>query len=398
MVEAAGRVVAADRGALRAVPAFDNSAMDGVGVRAVDVASASRAQPTRLRVVGVSLPGGSPVDIGRAVGAGEAVRIMTGASLPDGVDAIVMRELTDESGIADGFVHVLAAAPIGQHVRRRGEDMVQGDMILRVGDVVTPGRMNAALCAGLVHLAVHRRPLVAILASGDELKEIGEDLDDGDVVPNSNAHAIAALVRACGCDVRLLGIAGDSLALHVDKMAAALPADALVTIGGVSMGTHDFVRPALEQLGGSLQMWRVAMRPGKPIAFGLIARAQRTALPVFALPGNPVSAHVAAELFLRPALEKLRGARALVRPLWRALLVDTPFAKKQGLEHWVRGEAVLADGELQVRLLDKQGSHHVAALARANVLVRFGNDVEHVAAGALVEVLLLEEPSMLHNG
>lgn len=415
LVDAGGRVLGADRKAMRPIPAFDNSAMDGVGVRTADVTGASRASPVALRVVGEALPGAVPPFASATNDAsathdarehtnarehtglreGECVRIMTGAPVPPGVDAVVMREVTDESRVAEGIIAVLEPAPLGQHVRRRGEDVQEGELIVRAGDVVTPARMNAALCAGIVRLMVHRRPVVAILASGDELREIGAG-DEPGTIPNSNAHAIAAVARAAGCDVRLLGIASDSLDDHVDKMRAGLDADALVTIGGVSMGTHDFVRPALEKLGGTLEMWRVAMRPGKPIAFGRIARADRISLPIFGLPGNPVSAHVAGELFLRPALEKLGGARALVRPLWSAVLVGesgTPFTKKSGLEHWARGEASLVDGRLHVRVLDKQGSHHIAALARANALVRFAIDVERVDAGALVEVLLLDEPT-----
>jgi molybdopterin molybdotransferase len=410
VVSAGERVLARDEKAQRAVPAFTNSAMDGVGVRAEDVAGASAEAPVTLRVVGSSLPGGAPaLTAGRALEPGECVRIMTGAPLPPGVDAIVMRELTDESQVAQGSVRVLEAVRAGMHVRARGEDLDEGALVSRAGDVVTPARMNALLAAGVVRVTVHRKPVVCVLASGDELREIGhEDIGSKElvvpVVPNSNAHAIAALLRLAGCEVRALGIAPDTLEGHVDAMRKALDADALVTIGGVSMGTHDFVKPALEQIGGTLEMWKVAMRPGKPIAFGRVSRETRTSLAVFGLPGNPVSAHVAAELFLRPALERLRGARALVRPLWRATLsADGPaFTKKAGLEHYARASVTfqggaLEEGALVVRLLDKQGSHHISALAASNALACFGIDVERVEPGAPVDVMLLESPASLRT-
>lgn len=383
VITADGRVLARDEKAARAIPAFDNSAMDGVGVRANDAA----APGAQLRVVGEALPGGLPP---REITAGECVRIMTGAPIPPGVEAVVMREHTDMAvavpavpAAVEASIRILEKATAGQNIRRRGEDVAESAVVARAADVVTPARMNALLAAGLVKIVVHRRPVVCVLASGDELREIGAPLEDASV-PNSNAHAIAALLRALGCDVRLLGIAPDSLDGHVAAMRRALDADALVTIGGVSMGTHDFVKPALDKIGGTLEMWKVAMRPGKPIAFGRVSRETRASLPVFGLPGNPVSAHVAAELFLRPAIEKMRGAR-WSRRVSKARLEGAPFTKKAGLEHFARA---LVDGD-SVRLLDKQGSHHIAALAQANALARFGADVERAEVGSLVDVVSL---------
>lgn len=392
VVNASGRVLARDEKAKRAVPAFDNSAMDGVGVQSADVASASSTAPVSLRVVGESLPGGAPAP---GISSGESVRIMTGAPIPVGVDAIVMREMTDEADVASkNIVRVLEAARAGQHIRRRGEDVEVDAVVAKAGDVVTARRMNALLAAGLVRVAVHRKPVVCVLASGDELREIGDELGE-QTVPNSNMHAIAALLREAGCEVRTLGIAPDTLEGHVDAMRKALDAEALVTIGGVSMGTHDFVKPALEKIGGTLEMWKVAMRPGKPIAFGRIARDTRASLAVFGLPGNPVSAHVAAELFLRPAVEKLRGSRALVRPPWHATLASdsAPFTKKAGLEHFARAHVTLDEGRLVARLLDKQGSHHISALARSNALACFASSVERVEPGAIIDVILLDAPA-----
>lgn len=384
-----GRVLAEPLGSLRDLPAFDNSAMDGVGVRAEDVQSAREA-PVALKLVGTSLPGGTLVEAPLA--RGEAVRIMTGAPIPAGVDAVVMRELTDESAVGDGRIFVKDASQLGQHIRRRGEDVARGDIVGKAGDPLTPARLSLLLAAGHSTARVRRRPVVAVLASGDELREVGLPIGERDVV-NSNAHAVAAAAREAGCEVHLLGIARDSLDDHVRRMQDGLFADVLITIGGVSMGTHDFVRPALEHLGATLEMWRVAMKPGKPVAFGRRPRsgASGDELVVFGLPGNPVSALVSFELFVRPALRKLSGRNSLVRPLHRATLVDSDFKKKPGIEEWARGEARLEEGRLLVRLAHGQGSHQISAMARSNALVRFAHEVESATGGDEVELMLFDE-------
>jgi molybdopterin molybdotransferase len=396
-IDAAGRVLAEDRVAGWPLPGFDNSAMDGVGVRSADVSTASPTAPVTLRLVGAALPG-APEHPG-PLGPGQAVRIMTGGAIPPGVDAVVMRESTDESGIggssaSEGVVRVLEAARPDQHIRRRGEDVRIGAIVGRRGDVVTPARLNLLLAVRQTTLPVVRRPIVAVLASGDELREVGEPASTPwgphDVV-NSNAHAIAAAVRAMGAEAHLLGIARDTLTDHVERLRPGLAADALITIGGVSMGTHDFVRPALEAHGCVLDVWKVAMRPGKPIAFG-----RRDGLRVFALPGNPVSALVGFELFVRPALDKMMG-KTVGRPdapiaLTDAILVDGGFRKKTGIEVWARAVVTpvgASSGARHVRILDRQGSHQISGLADANALARFGADVESVDEGATIGVLPL---------
>lgn len=386
-----GRVLAEELRAQRDLPAFDNSAMDGVGVRVLDVMGA-KDRPAVLALVGASLPGGAPVEVGPSgLTTGQAVRIMTGAPIPPGVEAVVMREHTDERGVADGRIVVLEPAVAGQNIRRAGEDVARDHLVGRAGDVLTPARINLLLAAGHSTARVHRRPVVAIVASGDELREVGLAAGPRDVV-NSNAHAIAAAARQLGCVVNLIGIARDSLEDHVRRMGAGRFADVLITIGGVSMGTHDFVRPALEQLGASLDMWRVAMRPGRPVAFGRLARGTAEDLVIFGLPGNAVSAMVSFELFVRPALLRLMGRCGVTRPLWTATLVDGDFRKQSGLEHWARGVARFHHGGLAVALESGQGSHHTSAMARSNALVRFGMDVTDVNAGSPVELILLEEP------
>ena len=383
---AAGRALSTELRALRALPGFDNSAMDGVGVRVADVAGASEQTPVALTLVGEALAGGAPG--ARALGAGEAVRIMTGAAIPPGVEAVVMREHTDEAELARGVVRVKAAAPPGQHVRKAGEDVQQGALVGAVGDELTPARMNLLLAAGHVSARVVRRPQVAIVASGDELVEAGASLSPRDVV-NSNAYALAAAARAAGAEAHLLGIARDSLADHVARMNDATFADVLVTVGGVSMGTHDFVRPALAELGCALTLWRVAMRPGKPVAFGRRGDG-RAAQYVFGLPGNPVSAMVSFELFVRPALKKLLGLSPArwMRPLHTAVLAEGT-KKKAGLEHWARARVASVDGALVATLLDAQGSHQISGLADADALVRLPRDATALAAGERVQLMLL---------
>ena len=365
------RTLASTTTSLRALPPFSNSAMDGFGVRAHDVAISG----TQLRIVGRALAGRAPPS---AIGAGEAVAITTGAPIPAGVDAVVMREFCVER---DGVVVVNGAVKVADHVRVRGEDIALGGVVGLPGDLLTPSRLNLLLSAGHVSVDVHRVPTVGILASGDELREIGQGSGD-DVIVNSNQWAIAMAARRAGAQVRLLGIARDTLDDHVQKMNVD-DVDVLITIGGVSMGSHDFVRPALEQLGATLHLWKVAMRPGKPLAFGTLPTRRRPVL-VLGLPGNPVSALVTFTLFGAPLLHKLAGRPVPTTPTTKAVLADdVPFKKKAGLAFFAR--AVVDDGK--VRTLERQGSGQIAGLAAANALVAFAKDAEVIDVGAVVDVI-----------
>lgn len=370
----------------RALPPFANSAMDGYAVRSVDVAGASRAKGTELRIVAESRAGQGTA---RALGAGEAIAITTGAPVPAGVDAVVMRELCDESRVKDGVVVVHVAAAAGEHVRVRGEDVDVGAVVGDVSDVVTPARLNLLLSAGHVNVSVVRRPTVGILASGDELEEIGDGSfararPADDVIVNSNAWAIAMAAARAGADVRLLGVAKDTLEDHQEKMDVD-DVDVLVTIGGVSMGAHDHVRPALEALGATLHLWKVAMRPGKPLAFGTLPRRRRPVL-VLGLPGNPVSALVTFTLFGAPLLAALSG-RPTALPTSKAILADAvPFQKKPGLTFFARA---VVDDAGRVTTLERQGSGQISGLAAANALAVFAKDAEVVDVGAVVDVIRL---------
>lgn len=376
---------------LRALPPFSNSAMDGYAVAAID------STPATLKLVGQSLAGhGSDV----VIGAGEAIAITTGAPIPRGTFAVVMREQCDESRRAEGVVVVQHHPRAGEHIRLRGEDVDVGAVVGDVGDALTPARLNLLWSAGHTTALVARRPTVAIMASGDELKEVGSALSDDDIV-NSNAWAIAAACRRLGCEVRLLGIAKDTLDDHVRLMQRGLAhdVDVLLTIGGVSVGSHDFVRPALEQLNATLSLWRLAMRPGKPLAFGMVPRpaeapaatstpASSTGVHFFGLPGNPVSAMVTFRLFVQPALLRLGGAPATTAATRLAVLGDeVAFTKKRGLAFFARAVVARVGDALVVRTVDRQGSGQISGLAEATALCCFPADAERIEPGSVVEIL-----------
>jgi molybdopterin molybdotransferase len=381
-LDPAPRFLGAPLSSTRNLPAFDNSAMDGYAVGPL-VGPMLGEAPFSLRLVGQSLAGHG-TDI--VVGAGEAIAITTGAPIPKGTFAVVMREQCDESRVKDGVV-VKHTPGAGEHIRRAGEDVTRGRVVADVGARLTPARLNLLWSAGHVAVDVVRRPTVAILASGDELKEIGAPLTDDDVV-NSNAWAIAAACRRLGCQVRLLGIAQDTLEDHVRRMEID-DVDVLLTIGGVSVGSHDFVRPALEHLGAELTLWRLAMRPGKPLAFGALPRGRRP-VHFFGLPGNPVSAMVTFRLFVQPALLRLAGAGDVEDERRLAVLGDAqPFTKKAGLAFYARA-VIGRDGDrVVVRTVDRQGSGQISGLADANALACFPADAERIEPGQVVEVLPL---------
>ena len=380
----------------RALPPADNSAMDGYAVGADSLASSANA-PLPRRVVAASLAGHAA---GVAVGAGEVIAITTGAAIPQGAVAVVMREQCDVQR-DDGAVTINVLPHAGENIRLRGEDVNVDDVVGSAGDALTPARMNLLWSAGHVMVDVVRAPTVAILASGDELREVGHTDVDTDVdtdvgtddahVINSNAWAIAAACRRLGCNVRLLGIAADTLQDHVDKMAVD-DVDVLITIGGVSVGSHDFVRPALQVLGATSSVWKLAMRPGKPLAFGTLPRPRRPVL-FFGLPGNPVSSMVTFELFVQPALRLLSGTpRAeLDAPRERGVLVDSaPFKKKRGLALFARAvHQRRADGVVELRTVDRQGSGQMSGLANANALVCFAADEDVVDPGSTVSFIAL---------
>ena len=390
--EALGRVLADDVSALLTLPPWDNSAMDGYAVRATDVAAASAMSPVLLRVVGEVAAGHEPTV---PVEPGTAVRVLTGAMLPPGADAVVKVEHTDAAeGVAElpDTVAILAAVPRGQDIRRAGSDMARGDPLLPAGAHIGPATIAVLAAAGHAHVSVHRRPRVAIVATGDELTPIGEPLGPASI-PDSNSESIAAQVTAAGAEPVRLGIAVDDAdAIRERLLEGILAADVLIVTGGVSVGAHDVVKDVFSQI-GTLDLWRVAIQPGKPLAYGNAPRPDGGYCLLFGLPGNPVSSFVTFELFVRPALRRLRGddpdgGRLLV-PATLAEPVRKSAPRRAFLRVRLEPDPALA-GHYIAHLAGGQGSHVLSALAVADGLAIIPEGAAEAPAGSHVEVIRLD--------
>ncbi len=375
LLEAAGCVLAEDVVADEDVPPFANTAMDGYALRAADTAD----PPVRLRVVGTLAAGAAPT---AEVRPGQAVRIMTGAPIPPGADAVVMVEQTQSENRGATVTIEVEATP-GQHVREAGEDLRAGDAVFASGTVLSPGHVGVLASVGREAVLVVPRARVGVLSTGDELVAGGGPLRPGQI-RDSNRPTLLALVTAAGCEAVDLGLVGDDeevLVAAVEGGAAAC--DALVTSGGVSVGDFDYVKAVLDRL-GEMNWWQVAIRPAKPLAFGMIGST-----PVFGLPGNPVSSMVSFELFARPALRQMMGHAVLDRPRVAAVADEGLGRRPDGKLHLVRVIATTGeDGRWHVRSSGGQASHLLHAMARANALALVP-DGDGVDAGEQVEVMLL---------
>ena len=385
--ETLGLVLAADVVASEAIPPFANTAMDGYAVHAADTAGASAAAPITLRVVGELPAGRAPTT---AVGNGEAIRIMTGAPRPDGADAIVMVEYTERAG--DDGVHIQRPAAAGDHVRAAAGDIAPGAAVFAAGTVLRPAHLGVLASLDLQEIDVVPRARVAVLSTGDELVERGP-LAPGQI-RDSNRPMLRALVEECGAVVVDLGMARDDEAVITEAVAtAANSCDALVTSGAVSVGDYDFVKTAIETVArdrpGSDFVWaQVAIKPAKPLAFARLGR-----VPVFGLPGNPVSSHVSFELFARPALRMMMGHAEPGRPRVRARTAH-PFRRRtDGRLHIER--VVLShapDGGFLATRSGVQASNVLSGMARANGLALLP-DGDGVDEGGELTVLVLDLPS-----
>ncbi len=397
--EALGRVLAEPVVTQLSLPPWDNSAMDGFAVRAADVMGASLADPIILAVIGEVAAGHAPTV---SVRAGSAIRVLTGAPVPPGADAVVPVEDTDAPrGVAERPEHVAvrgSAAP-GAHIRLAGSDVRAGERLLDPGISITPPRLALAAATGHAGLLVHRRPRVAVLATGDELVPAGQSLGAAQI-HDSNSVSLAAQVQAAGADPLRLGIARDSFDEVVARLREGIAAaDMVIVSGGVSVGAHDVVKEAFDTV-GTLDLWRVAVQPGKPVAFGHAPRsgdgdhdAGEGPILLFGLPGNPVSTFVTFELFVRPVLRRLAGyADATGRLLIRAELLE-PVTKSRGRRAFLRVR-LEPDPERvsgwRASLAGSQGSHVISALAEANGLAIVPEGVDFLPAGALVDVMVLD--------
>ena len=367
------RVLAEDVASDLDLPPFDRAAMDGYALRAADVAGA----PVALEIVGEVRAGQWP-DL--AVGPGQAVRIMTGAPVPPGADAVQPVENTQP---LDEFrVTIRSPAAQGANVAPRGSEARAGTLLLSRGRVIDPAAVAVLASAGKARVRVARRPVVALLVTGDEIVAVSDTPAPGQI-RNSNGPAVAAQARLAGATVRLLGVAPDRQDAIAEALRAGLSADVLVVSGGVSAGDYDLVEPALLGLGATFLFTKVAIKPGAPLVFG-----RRSGTLVFGLPGNPVSAQVTFDLFVRPALLKMQGARVLARPRVEVELA-TAVKNRSGRKSHAPARVRFEGGRLVARPLRSMGSGDLAAHARANALVVIEADRPQAAAGETAEALLL---------
>jgi molybdopterin molybdotransferase len=376
ILDSLGLVLAEDVAADRDVPPFRNSAMDGYAVRGEDVATA----PVELRVVGEIAAGAFPE---RAVGPGEAMRIMTGAPMPDGADTVVRVEDTDN---ASDVVTVAAATPKGISVRQAGEDLRKGETILAAGAVLRAAEIGLLASVGRARVSVRKRPRVAVLSTGDEIVDVDAPLARGQI-RDANRYTLASAIRAAGAEPWVRGIVRDTPDALRSALGEALAADAIVTSGGVSVGDHDHVKPVLSEL-GSIDFWAIAIRPGRPLAFGELRDGERR-VPIFGLPGNTVSSLLTFEIFVRPALLRMQGRRHVTRPRTKARLVE-PVEKVASLRFFARA---IHDPEAgTVRLTGPQGSGILRSMSLANCLIDLPVGPSRVEAGDEVDVILTEHP------
>lgn len=394
IVEALGQTLAEDVRAAFNVPPHPNSSMDGYAVRAAAIRGASRSNPVRLKVVGQLAAGDLPH---QEVISGTAVRIMTGALIPPGADTVVPFEETDElerrkQGSGPGQdIQIFAELPPGANIRPPGEDIRQGELVLSQGTVLRPAEIGVLAALGRAKARVVRRPVVAVLATGDELVEPTEPLPPGKIY-NSNTYSIAASVLKYGGVPKVLGIARDNIPDLECKIRQGLDADMLVTTAGVSRGDYDIVKDVLMKQ-GEIAFWTVRMKPAKPLAFGAIAapgpEGSTRRIPHLGLPGNPVSAMVAFETFGRPAILKMMGRRNLARPIIKAVLEDD-IENTDERRVYARTWVTKRDGIYYARLTGPQGSGVLTSMAKANALAICPEDVPVKRAGETVDVIMLD--------
>jgi molybdopterin molybdotransferase len=375
--ESLGRVVAETAVAPWDIPPLDNSAMDGFAVRAADVSGAGPGRPVVLEVL-ENLPAGR---VGRhALRPGTAVRIMTGAPVPAGADAVVRVEDTEGEGEK---VRIRARVKAGKDIRRAAEDVRAGQKVLEAGDFLTPAAVGMLAGLGRASVRVTQRPRVAVLSTGDELVEVDGDRREGKIIA-TNTYSLSSQVREAGALPIALAIAPDAPEAIASRFREAMSCDVIVSSGGVSVGAYDFVKDVLEGLGSKMKFWRVAMRPGHPLAFGLLQGR-----PVFGLPGNPVSCMVSFEVFARPALLKMMGRQDLFRPVVRARLAET-LRQKPGRLTFVRARVRREASGFSVISTGSQSSGILFSMVRANGLLLFPADRTELPEGSEVEVQIID--------
>jgi len=375
--EALGRVLAEDIIARGNNPPMDNSAMDGYAVIAADIQSATPDHPVQLEVVG-HVPAGTVAGV--TLKHNQAIRIMTGAPIPPGADAVLMQEDTDTNGSG-----ILAKdkAEVGENIRLAGEDVKTGEVVIRKGVTITPAHIGMMAVVGRSSIYAGQRPTVAILSTGDEIVELDGTLT-GPCIYNSNGYMLAAQIRSAGGIPCYLGVAKDDEKDLMEKFDWALKCDMVVSSGGVSVGDYDLVKASLDKLGNDMVFWKVAMKPGKPLAFGTIGE-----IPVIGLAGNPVSSFVSFEQFARPAIKKMMGAEEIMLRTLQATLTRT-IHKKTGRLHFMSAIVSWDGRETTVTPAEEQGSGVLKSTVYANGLLVFPLEKDELQSGEQVTVQLLD--------
>jgi molybdopterin molybdotransferase len=378
ILEARGRVIGEDVFAPRDIPSAANSAMDGYAVRSADTKGVHALKPVELKVIETIAAGSAPR---KTLQEGQAARIMTGAVIPKGADAVVRREDTEERGKT---VRIKVAAPKGLDIRFSGEDVQKGERVIAVGSILRPGHIGMLAALGKSFVSVHQKPRVAILSTGDELVDIEIDPPPGKVV-NSNSYSLAAQILECGGIPIMMGIGRDKKAELVEKFQIARRADVILSSGGVSVGDYDFVKDVMGDIGNAMHFWQVAMRPGKPLAFGSI-----DGVPLFGLPGNPVSVMVSFEQFVRPYLLKMQGHVRIFRETLTAQSAQD-IKKGIGTKNFIRAVVQKEKDRYLARVTGEQGSGILKSMVAANAFIVLPEKVSFVKKGDQVVLQLLDE-------
>ena len=389
LLECLGQVLAADVSSPLDLPPLANSGMDGYAVRQEDIEGATSQSPRQLAVIGTVAAGQVSA---QTVAAGTAIRIMTGAPIPIGADTVVPFEETDEverrrSGQSLDRIAIMADLPLLCNVRPAGEDVQKGQLVLEAGTPVRASEVGVLASLGLEKASVIRRPVVSILSTGDELVMVGQKLSPGKIY-DSNSFSVAAAVIAAGGLPRVLGIARDNLEDMHARLREVEGSDLLVTSAGVSKGDYDIVKDVLTQ-NGDINFWSVRMRPAKPLAFGHLHYPGRKSVPLLGLPGNPVSAMVAFEMFGRPAIRTMLGKSQLARPVVDGLLT-APIYNTDGRRVYARVEVELRDGVYYATPTGPQGSNILTSMSRANGLAICPWDVPSIDAAGRVKIIMLD--------
>jgi len=383
-----GQVLAEDIYAPFDVPPHDNSAMDGYAVQAESIRGASYERPRILRVVGEVAAGHVT---GLKVELGTCVRIMTGASLPEGADTVVPFEATDEvdrkrTSASEAEIGIRCSLSEGSNIRRSGEDIAKGELVMKCGRLLHPAEIGMLASLGKGTVLVIRRPVVAILATGDEVLDVNQPLLPGKIY-SSNTYSLAAQVLSYGGIPRVLGIAPDDVGQLSRALRRGLSCDMLVTSGGVSLGDYDVVKQVLAAE-GDIFFWTVCMKPGKPLAFGTFKRNGKKNVPHLGLPGNPVSSMITFEVFGRPAILKMMGKRNLTRPSVTAVM-ESPIKNDDNRRIFARVIVSRREGKYFARLTGPQGSGVLTSMAKANGLAVIPETTKELKPGTTVDVMLL---------